>query len=346
MTSLTSLKYRRLGLFLLFSIGFFILAASTLAALLPLGDALLRTLEIGVFIFILSAINLFVLIPFFLERQRIFIYIISTILTIAFLTWLRSQTVHPLFLTELVADTRPISELPQTSFILGSHIAVWLLTTTYWLAESWFRGIRERSELRNQHLEAELRFLKAQINPHFLFNTLNNLYSLCLLQDDKAAPMVLKLSNILRYVLDEAAQHTVTLQKEVQILQDFIDLQSLKTDFKQNIHLDTPEKFLDARVPPLLLLTLLENSFKHGNVDTKPTGWVKAELYLKDEELIFEVRNSFEESTSATTDNGIGLKNTRKRLALIYPDRHTLHTNTDKGVFTALIRIPQNQFEP
>ena len=326
---------------MLFNLSLGVLFASLIFNILPFWDAIGRVLEVAVFFSVFVSINYFVLLPRLWARQRMGYYVGSLLLLVAVLTFLRLQVARPLLMELFIAPV--MLERPTAKgFVLISFFAMWLISTLYWMTESWFLSLRERSELKSQKLETELRFLKAQINPHFLFNTLNNLYTLCLLQDAKAAPMVLKLSNILRYVLDEGSHHTVTLQKEVLFLQDFIDLQQLKTDFTQDIQLALPEVLPPLRVPPLLFLTLLENSFKHGNVDTDQSGWVRAELCLEDAELVFEVRNSFDHQKK-TVASGIGLENVRKRLALMYADTYTLYTTTDNEVFTARIRIPQKK---
>ncbi|HTF20086.1 MAG TPA: histidine kinase [Chryseolinea sp.] len=177
-------------------------------------------------------------------------------------------------------------------------------------------------QLEKEKLEAELKLLKSQIHPHFLFNTLNNLYVLTLNESVKAPAMVHKLSELMSYMLYDSNHPLVPLEKEVAHLQNYIDLERLRYDdqlevtFANYVHAD------DIQIAPLLMLPFVENCFKHGN--TVNQGWIHLELSLLDDVLTFKVENSRPEVKDDKPPSGIGLDNVARRLAHEYPQRHEL----------------------
>lgn len=193
------------------------------------------------------------------------------------------------------------------------------------LSKSWFdlQRINKRMvEIENEKVDSELRSLKAQINPHFLFNGLNVIYSLALKKDNSTPDVILKLSDILRYVIYDSTQDYVSLKSEVVLLEKYIDLQKFRVErltpisFKYSI-----EK--DIKLAPLLLLTLVENSFKHGIKGDTDNVFVNIKLVSDIEKIHFEIENNKAETEPSIS--GIGLENIRKRLMLLYPDRHSFN---------------------
>jgi Histidine kinase len=190
---------------------------------------------------------------------------------------------------------------------------------------------RHREALEKQHLAAELSLLKAQINPHFLFNTLNNIYSLTSEEsvEAPAAVAVLQLAELMRYMLYESAADTVPLAKEVSHLQSFLSLQRLRLPGSgaDSLQFAVPDT-LPARYPiaPMLLLPLVENVFKHGDLTARPHV-VDMALTLHDDQLTFSVRNGLRRGgrPQPAGPGGVGLANLRRRLQLLYPQRHQLH---------------------
>jgi LytS/YehU family sensor histidine kinase len=181
--------------------------------------------------------------------------------------------------------------------------------------------------LAREKLEAELNFLKSQVHPHFLFNTLNNLYALTLKKSNKSPDVVLKLSEMLDYMLYQCNEDKISLDKEIKLIENYISLEQLR--FSNNVELtfDVEGKTANISIAPMILFPLVENCFKHGiSIDTKK-GWIKIELSVNQDELTFEVSNSKPPQTikkQEEVSKGIGLKNVKKRLELIYPDKHKL----------------------
>ncbi|MBI3134232.1 MAG: histidine kinase [Bacteroidetes bacterium] len=203
------------------------------------------------------------------------------------------------------------------------------------------RKQREESlELKNKMLEAETKALKAQINPHFLFNSLNNIYALSQIKSDKTPDAILHLSDILRYVTYESNQNFVDLKDEIKSIESFILLQALKDDDQSNIRIEISTSNGHYKIPPLLLIPFIENSFKHSNHEDKTKGWIEIKLHAADGKIKLSTANSLGHYTPANAKTGgIGLENVRKRLALIYPDKHKLTIKSDREKYCVELEI-------
>lgn len=200
---------------------------------------------------------------------------------------------------------------------------------------------RQVLQSKSEQLATELKLLKSQINPHFLFNSLNNIYTLSLLKDDKAPESLLRLSKMLRYMLYEAETDTVPLQREIEYLHNYIKLVELKDSRGLNVRVSLDGSRPNLQVVPLLFITFVENAFKHGRIEDLETGYVDIELKTTENgEITFTVLNNLP-ATAGPTDGvgGIGLENLRKRLTLLYPGRHELSTAREGDVFRAYLKI-------
>lgn len=202
-----------------------------------------------------------------------------------------------------------------------------------WFFEQWKRI----KELETQKNQAELAMLKNQVNPHFLFNTLNNLYGLCVEKSDLAPEVVLKLSDMMRYSIYEGKAAEILLSKEVTYLENFLALQELRHRHQPKIDLQI-QIDEDRMVSPLLLIVLLENAFKHGVEKMTEQAYVKIALHSDQEKLSFHVENNFD-SSSENTVSGIGLENLKRRLELAYPNSHLLQITKTNGTYQALLEI-------
>lgn len=217
-----------------------------------------------------------------------------------------------------------------------------IITTATKLSKSWFDLQKENQRLikeEKEKLNSELHNLKSQINPHFLFNSLNVIYSLALKNDKITADVVLKLSDILRYVIYDSTQDSVTLNSEVLLLEKYIELQKFR------IEDSTPITFIskiekDVKIAPLIFLTLVENSFKHGiNSDTENV-FINIRLHSNAEYVYFEIENNKAKINQHNKNsNGVGLENIKKRLMLQYPGKHTLNIYDSKDIFKVCLKI-------
>jgi sensor histidine kinase YesM len=196
------------------------------------------------------------------------------------------------------------------------------------------------NELQRIQMEADLQYLKAQLQPHFFFNTLNNIYSLALQRSELTAPLVAKLSSMMRYVLYESSKKEPTLQQECEFLENYMDVQSVRYNRKIDIDFETQGIHRDVTMEPLLLFPFIENAFKHGIEEEEGSGFIRVVLCLLDNEVTLSVRNS---KTASTNDpshkKGIGIANTQKRLALLYPGKHELTIRETTDEYSILLTI-------
>jgi LytS/YehU family sensor histidine kinase len=194
-------------------------------------------------------------------------------------------------------------------------------------------------EKEKQHLETELNFLKVQIQPHFFFNTLNNLYSLTLKKSDQAPEIVLKLSALMSYMLYESNTSKVPLSKEITYLLNYLDLEKLRFGQRLVVTFEMEGPIEEVNIPPMILILFLENSFKHGIKNNLHK--IQIDILLKVEEgfLFFSVKNPVEEKTS-TGNTGIGLKNAKRRLELLYGNNYCLDLLEKQNEFIVSLKIP------
>lgn len=193
--------------------------------------------------------------------------------------------------------------------------------------------------LKQQQLETELKYLKTQIQPHFFFNTLNNIYSLALQQSENTAPLIARLSGMMRYVLHDADRQQVPLEEEIAFIKHYIALESVRYPPEIVIRFDTQGINETICIEPLLLLPFVENAFKHGIRQETKSGYVDIVICCIDKELILQLRNSVATPVWPATASGIGLDNVRKRLAMLYPGKHSIKVNADEMMYEVILTI-------
>jgi two-component system LytT family sensor kinase len=232
----------------------------------------------------------------------------------------------------------------QQPILAPGNIAIFLLvfvfSTGIKVINQWLLSERRTKEIANEKLQAELSFLKAQINPHFLFNTLNNIYALASDKSDNTAPAVMKLSSIMRYVLTEARNDLVPLEKEILFTSHYIELQKMRLTMKSSIDFTINGDPLGRQIAPLLLLPFVENAFKYG-FSTRERSPVTILLDIRQDSLYFSVTNNKQTNTAlkAADNTGIGISNTRRRLDLLYGDKYTLAIDDEPATFTVHLNI-------
>jgi LytS/YehU family sensor histidine kinase len=207
------------------------------------------------------------------------------------------------------------------------------------LVKFWYFKKTENELLEKAKLKAELEILKGQIHPHFLFNTLNNLYSLTLQHSKKAPEVVLQLSELLRYVLSECQLNTITLSKELLIVKHYISLEQIRfgNGLDLSFHIEgNPEK---KEIAPLMLLPLVENAFKHGANQFLEQPWICINTTIEEDKIRFKIINGKPAGNKQVNGHGIGLQNLRKRLMLLYPQKHELRISDAQESYTANLII-------
>jgi LytS/YehU family sensor histidine kinase len=196
---------------------------------------------------------------------------------------------------------------------------------------------RTAQQLRIEKQEAELNYLKSQTNPHFLFNTLNNIYSLSRDKSDLAPESIMRLSKILRYMLYEAGGSYIAIEQELKIVNDYLELEKLRYDESLRINFNYDVEDMRQAVPPLLLIPLVENAFKHGASETRDRPFVDIHLSVKNRQLSFVVKNSVDGSERSVKEN-IGLSNLRRQLELQYTD-YNLNIDPGESLYTTTLKI-------
>ncbi len=219
--------------------------------------------------------------------------------------------------------------------VVGLAVAIKLL-------KFWYQGKEDHQVLVQEKLEAELKFLKTQIHPHFLFNTLNNLYALTLKKSDLAPAMVLKLSDLINYMLYECNVESVPVSKELKFIHDYIEIEKMRYGDLLELNLNIEDEGEDKAIAPLIFLPFLENAFKHGANSQLEKAWVSIDLKIRRDELTFKVENNseIEIETGNGKDKGIGLKNVRRRLDLLYKEDYELVILEEKESFLVTLKIP------
>ncbi len=212
-----------------------------------------------------------------------------------------------------------------------------LLSTVLKFTLDWFLNERIQRDLENQRLSAELAFLKSQINPHFLFNSLNSIYSLAYQRSETTPEAILKLSEIMRYMLYECNDNKVDLAKELQYLQNYIDLQKIRFGKKAYVDFEIKGVVGSQQIVPLLLIAFIENAFKHG-VASNPVFPINICIDIKQAGLVFKIQNS-KHHFNKDEAGGIGLNNVKRRLDLLYPQKYSLNINNTADIYTCELSL-------
>jgi two-component system LytT family sensor kinase len=217
-------------------------------------------------------------------------------------------------------------------------VMIMALSTAIKTVQQWQATEQRVISAEAEKASAELSFLKAQINPHFLFNTLNNIYSLAVSNNPNTAESIMKLSNIMRYVTDDVTEDFVSLQSEVACIEDYIDLQRLRLGSKTEVNFNTTGIIAQQKIAPLLLMTFVENVFKYG-VSKQHESAIDINLRVANNTIIFMCVNLVFERKENIERTGIGIANTKKRLEQLYPGRHILNINNNNNQFRVVLTL-------
>ena len=297
---------------------------------------------------IIFYINYLWLIDKFLFRKKTIQFIIYNLILIilanVIIFWVHRMVVPvdiPHQQPFLIPPPRPEFMQWQDSITLILFVG---LSIAIKVTQKWIVSEKQRKQLEQERTEAELKNLKNQLNPHFLFNTLNNIYSLIAISPDRAQSAVLELSKLLRYVLYENSQPYVPLEKELEFNQNYIELMRLRLARHVKVETDIPPGLCRGyKIAPLLFITLIENAFKHGTSATEDS-FVKIQMREPAQGIIeCHIENSyFPKDKTDKSGSGIGLKNLSRQLELLYPGKHSLHAECDSHTYRAILVIDLN----
>lgn len=290
-------------------------------------------------IIVFSYINLLLLMPKYLKAKRYWTYLFWLVVCISIFTFL-------MVFDKLVLLKEPIDRSYRIEAIFAfSWIFIFGgLAFVMKIIREWFRiqdVTIKLKEAQKQKLEAELSALKAQVNPHFLFNTLNNIYSLSLDKSDRTPELVLKLSDLMSYTLYECKEDFVPISKEIEFINNYIELERIRLNNSTKIQLNTIGNYEDCKVAPLLFIPFIENAFKHG-VNQRPVNpYINIAFNFSDSKMVrFTIENNKPNAEeTASKFNGIGIDNARKRLNLLYENKHNLEITNSPENFKVNLTI-------
>ncbi|APS38178.1 histidine kinase [Salegentibacter sp. T436] len=289
---------------------------------------------------------IYYLIPNFLLKKR---YLLFTLYSFYTLVLSAFAIVLSIFYGLVFVLNMNYSEMPPLSRSLLSMMLlvylVVLLVSSFTLLKQNYAAIAKNRLLENKILEGqlklkeqELNYLKLQVHPHFLFNTLNTLYGYALKKSEETPDMILKLSNLLDYLLYQADKPLVSLSSEIEHIKDYLALEKMRYGSNLLVDLDLPENMEDISIAPMLFIPLVENSFKHGQFVDKKLS-ISIQLKINENRIEFTIENSVKSTENPIIENGIGLSNLEKRLELLYPDHHTLSVNRNSSSFEAQLSL-------
>jgi Putative regulator of cell autolysis len=311
-----------------------------------------HVLSNNIYLIIFFYFNTYFLIPKLLNNKYWFWYVVTCIIFLVGFVYVPKEIAdlingtHDVFPQKaLPIIKKPGPPMPnQNRFILFSgrtalFFFVYLVSTSFTLAQNWLSAERRSEEIEHEKINTELSFLKSQINPHFFFNTLNNIYALAVTDSNQTAAAIMKLSSIMRYVISETKGHSVELKNEVDFVKNYIDLQLFRLTDKVFVDFKCEGNIEDKIIIPLLFMPFVENAFKYG-VSTKEKTTISISLQVVENSLSFKVVNTIFNHTGALTEaNGIGIQNVKRRLELVYPNNHTLQVFERNNQFHVELNI-------
>lgn len=314
---------------------FWLSYAWTYSVLFPLGEGRVQSFVIanGLLLFhaLVAYFNNDYLIPRLLLARNYLLYILSLGLAIISVCFPLSIVIH------IVVENEELQTLIWSDsfflFLIINVIFTVITTMVLKLVKQWYSDQKTTKELQQEQLQTELKFLKSQINPHFLFNSLNNLYALTLSKSDSAPEVVLRLSNILRYILYESNEGYVSVRKEMEHVKDYVAVEKLRLGEGVTIDIDIDDTIQEDPVEPMLFLTLVENAFKHSEDILPEKRFIRIHAKSLETGFRFLIENTFSPSKRDSETGGIGLVNIKKRLTLIYPNQHDIKSSTTDGVY-------------
>lgn len=298
-------------------------------------------------------LNTMVLIPKLLIKEKWFLYILSLIGCLLFFLYVPRTLAMMIYPPEIplnvTENTRGINRGNRVGRIRRRPYAdffntvLFLLVITFGacieVVRRWLQTEQNRKETEHERINTELSFLKSQVNPHFFFNTLNNIYSLAIVKSDKTAHAVLKLSAIMRYILTETERNLVPLENEVSFIHNYIELQQVRLTDKVQVNFNIEGNTAPLLVAPLIFIPFVENAFKYG-VSTKEQSSIEINLKVTDYTIYFYAKNYIVHSENNMMENtGIGINNVKRRLELLYPEKHQLSHVSENGYYIVHLEI-------
>lgn len=235
----------------------------------------------------------------------------------------------------------PFVYFPKLSYeFINLYFIVFLYGMFYFL-RGWYSQQQAMNSLKQEKTAAELELLKSQVQPHFIFNTLNSIYAEAFKKSPETAQQIIKLSNLIEYTLYDSKKEKVALEDELKYIRNYVDLQKIRIGDKVDISFNVYNNISHILIPPLLLLPIIENCFKHGVNNSINPSWLRIDISANKHELIVKVENSVEPDAESQKlhNGGLGLSNVERRLALLYPGKHDFKTYCEVNSFLVVLKL-------
>ena len=288
-------------------------------------------------------INVYYLIPKFILRKKYKHYILSLVVLLILVYLIRTGLNYLLVTKDIWPEaTDPVKfmELNHIIAVILGELYVIGFVTAIKLVVDWSIEKQKNEDLAKLQMSTELKYLRTQIKPHFFFNTLNNLYALTLSKSNKAPQLVIKLSDMMQYILYEVKSSNVNLLKEINHINNYIDIECLRFNDRIDLEMDITGDIEHVLVPPLLFLSFVENCFKHGMNETDNLK-IKISFNIANKDTLeFTLINSFNPTTPHDLSKGIGNKNAQRRLNLLFSNRYLLESKIENKTYKLFLKIP------
>lgn len=282
--------------------------------------------------------NIYFLFPYFYQRNHRIQYVIYSIIFITVSALSRGVLASYVYNTYFAVHPEPLNRNTLLSFISGAFLD-FMLSFIIMIALAYFNLKEKSEEMLLQKSEAELNLLKSQVQPHFLFNTLNNIYYEVYREAPKSAELIERLSDIMRYFVDQSPKEVVSLTTEIQFLENYIELERIR--IRHEIEINFIKQYnTELSLPPMLLMTFVENLFKHGIDRSGSNNKIEISLIHQDSQLLFQTVNRLQPGLVINRGHGFGLQNLRKRLHILFGENFDLNTERSSSSFTAFLKIP------
>lgn len=291
------------------------------------------------FVMLATYITIYAILPYYLRKRKLAVSILAVIFVLIISTlgeriFLRKLNSLPITLDTLLSLSY-VYLLLETNFIVATAVVIKIV-------KKWFDQQQEKHEMEKRNLKTELNLLKAQLHPHFLFNTMNNLYALSIEKSSKTSEGIARISNLLRSVLYECNDSEITLEKEIKLIENYIDLERMRYGSRLNIEFQVSGELENRKIAPMLLFTFVENCFKHGSSKDPENPKIKINLKVSGNEIVFFAENSkpkVPENVVEGKQGGIGLNNVKKRLEILYRENYDLKLQDKKDSFVVCLTI-------
>jgi len=288
-----------------------------------------------------------VLIKRFFLKKRNTAFWVGFIISAAIFTLLRRAFnyyyTYPLYYPQ-GWSTMPYLFLPKLIIEAVNIYLIVALYTMFYFLRAWYEQQRIAQELQRDKAEAQLELLKSQVQPHFIFNTLNNIYSFSLKSHPKTSDLIYRLSSLLSYMLYDSRKEFIPVRKEMEYIHNYIELEKIRYGERLDVAVNCFDAVDTFNIPPFLLLPLVENSFKHGVNNDVGNSWIRIDLTVKEDWLTVKIENSRvgDSCNGHAVYKGIGLQNVKKRLEILYPDRHEFKYMGEGQSFLTVIKLKKN----